>query len=74
MAVKVVFLFLIAILVLAALAALAPTAVGWVIAAVLGWFGITTGIRAFLQARRARHEEQKARESLLDPIHEESTE
>ena len=48
----------VAILVLAVLAALAPSIVGWVIAIVLGWFGITTGIRAFIQARRARREER----------------
>lgn len=52
------------ILLVAAVAAWAPTAVGWMIAGVAGWFGITTGIRAFLQARRARQEERRAREAM----------
>jgi cardiolipin synthase len=64
----------VAILLLAAVAALAPTAVGWTIAGVLGWFGITTGVRALLQARRARHEEQRAKDSLLPSMQEESSE
>jgi cardiolipin synthase len=50
------------ILGVAVLAALAPTAVGWTIAVVAGWFGITTGVRAFVQARRAHHEERRAHE------------
>jgi hypothetical protein len=56
----------IAILVVAGLAALAPTLVGWSIAGILGWFGVTTGIRAFLQARRARQEERRAHEGHVD--------
>ncbi|MEX2466893.1 MAG: phospholipase D-like domain-containing protein [Gemmatimonadota bacterium] len=53
----------IAILIVAGVAALWPGVVGWTIALVLGWFGVTTGIRAFLQARRARHEERRGRET-----------
>lgn len=49
----------IAVLLLAALAALAPTAVGYLIAVVAGWIGLNTGIRAYLQARRARVEERE---------------
>lgn len=52
------------ILVLAGVAAFAPSVVGWTFAAVFGWFGVTTGIRAFMQARRARNEERLAREAL----------
>lgn len=48
-------------LLVAGVTALWPGWVGGVIAVVLGWFGVTTGIRAFLQARRARHEEQRGR-------------
>jgi cardiolipin synthase A/B len=51
------------ILFVAGVAALWPGVVGGVIAVVLGWFGVTTGIRAFLQARRARHEERRGREA-----------
>jgi cardiolipin synthase len=36
-----------------------PVAVGWLVAAVAGWLGAVTGIRAFVQAREARHEERK---------------
>ncbi|MCA9739235.1 MAG: phospholipase D-like domain-containing protein [Gemmatimonadota bacterium] len=45
-----------ALVVLAILAALAPHIAGWVVAALLGWVGVTTGLRALLQARRARRE------------------
>jgi len=55
----------ITILILAVLAAIFPTAVGWTLAAVLGWFGGTTGIRALIQARRARREEREAQEEAL---------
>ncbi len=47
------------ILLLAVTAALAPAVVGWVFAFTAGWFGVTTGIRAYLQARRARREERR---------------
>jgi cardiolipin synthase len=44
-------------LVVAALFALFPNVLGWVIAALLGWLGIVTGVRAFVEARQARREE-----------------
>ncbi len=37
-----------------------PTAVGWMVWAVAAWLAVTTGIRAYLQARRARAEERVA--------------
>jgi hypothetical protein len=48
------------ILLLAAFAALMPTIVGWMVAISAGWLGLTTGVRAYLQARRARREEREA--------------
>jgi hypothetical protein len=47
----------IAALVVAVGAALAPSLVGWLVAGIAFWFGITMGIRAYVQARRARAEE-----------------
>ena len=44
----------------AIIAAFFPTFVGVVVAVVACWFGLTTGIRAYLQSRRARSEEQEA--------------
>jgi cardiolipin synthase len=44
----------------AIIAAFFPTFVGTMVAAVAGWFGLTTGIRAYLQSRRARSGEQEA--------------
>ena len=44
----------------AIIAAFFPTFVGAMIALVAGWFGLTTGIRAYLQSRRARSEGQEA--------------
>lgn len=41
---------------LAVLFALFPSWVGWFLAVVAGWFGIVTGVRAFVEARRARDE------------------
>lgn len=52
----------VAILFVAALAALLPNVVGWIVAAGLGWLGLTTGARAYVQARRARLEEREAAE------------
>ena len=37
-----------------------PTVVGWMVWAVAAWLAATTGIRAYLQARRARAEERVA--------------
>jgi cardiolipin synthase len=44
----------------AIIAAFFPTFVGVVVAVVACWFGLTTGIRAYLQSRRARSEEREA--------------
>ena len=44
----------------AIIAAFFPTLVGAMVAVVAGWFGLTTGIRAYLQSRRARSEGQEA--------------
>ena len=44
------------VLFLAALSAFFPWIVGWFVAIVAGWFGIVLGVRALLQARRARRE------------------
>ncbi|HSH75488.1 MAG TPA: phospholipase D-like domain-containing protein [Longimicrobiales bacterium] len=49
-----------AILVLAVFAALLPAVIGWMVAVSAGWLALTTGARAFLQARRARAEERRA--------------
>ena len=38
-----------------------PAVVGWIIAVIAGWFGVVTGVRAFLQSRSARLEERKLR-------------
>lgn len=54
-----------AILVFAVLAALLPTLVGWVVATIAGWLALTTGVRAFLQARSARRVERGAPESEI---------
>jgi cardiolipin synthase len=48
------------ILVVALLAALMPTLAGWIVAVSAGWLALSTGARAFLQARRARQEERDA--------------
>ncbi len=48
----------VAILFIAVVAALVPTVVGWMVAVVAGWFGVTAGVRAYVQARRARIEER----------------
>ena len=53
----------VAILVVAVLAALVPVVVGWIVAVVAGWFGVTAGVRAYVQARRARLEESSAQTS-----------
>ncbi|MSR36719.1 MAG: cardiolipin synthase B [Gemmatimonadetes bacterium] len=44
---------------LALLAGFFPAAFGWLIAVVAGWLGIVTGVRAFVQFRRARLEENR---------------
>jgi hypothetical protein len=56
----------IAVIALAAVAAIVPSVVGWTVAVVAGWIGITTGIRAMVQARRARAEERAAGHKQLE--------
>ena len=56
----------IAVLVVAAVAAFFPHAVGWFVAILAGWIGITTGIRAYVQAFRARLEEREADRKSID--------
>jgi len=53
-----------ALLVLAGLAAFFPSFFGWAFAVLVGWFAIVLSARAFMQARRARREESKARQAL----------
>ena len=54
------------VLVIALVAAFFPLAVGWFVAFVAGWFGVVLGVRAVLQARRARttDEEKKGLEPM----------
>ncbi len=47
-------------LLVALMAALLPSMVGWIVAVFAGWTGLTLGARSFLQARRARAEERAA--------------
>lgn len=54
------------ILLLAGLAAFFPAAFGWTLAIVAGWLGIATGIKAYLQARRARVEERAGLQARAD--------
>ena len=56
----------IVVLLVAAIAALAPTVVGYVLAVVAGWIGVTTGIRAYLQARKARTREREAERKRIE--------
>ena len=46
------------VLLIAGLAALFPWIVGWLVAFVAGWFGIVLGVRALLQSRQARREQE----------------
>ena len=48
------------LIVVAVFSALLPALMGWVVVVTAGWLGLTTGARAFLQARRARAEERAA--------------
>jgi cardiolipin synthase len=48
----------IVLLAVAALASFVPALVGWVVVISAGWFGLTTGVRAFLQAQRARADDR----------------
>jgi cardiolipin synthase A/B len=51
----------IAVLFVAVFAAVFPAVTGWTVAIVAGWIGIATGVRAYVQARQARQEEQADR-------------
>lgn len=46
---------------MAGFAATFPALVGWVVALVGAWLGVTTGIRAYVQVRKAHAEEHAAR-------------
>jgi cardiolipin synthase len=48
------------LLAVAVVGAIIPAVVGWLLVISAGWFGLTTGVRAFLQARKARAEEHAA--------------
>ncbi len=55
------------VLLLAGVAALLPALAGWMMATVLAWLGIVTGVRAFLEARRAAAEDLRmGREDIED--------
>jgi cardiolipin synthase len=54
------------ILILAGLAAFFPSFFGWLLAGVAGWFGLSTAIRAYAQARRARKLERAHVKSIED--------
>jgi cardiolipin synthase len=58
----------VSVLTVAVFAAIFPVAVGWLVALLFGWIGMATGVRAYVQARRARAEEREARERLA--VHE----
>ena len=56
----------VSVLLIAVLSALFPLVVGWGVAVIAGWVGITTGARAYMQARRARAEERRAERRQID--------
>jgi cardiolipin synthase len=56
----------VAVIALAIMAAVVPAVVGWTVAVIAGWIGITTGIRALVQSRRARAEEYAAEQQQLE--------
>lgn len=64
----------IAVVIVAILSGLFPSVVGWLVAITAGWIGLTTGVRAFVQRRRARAEERGTAallvESEREPTHE----
>jgi len=51
---------------LGGLALLVPTFVGYLVALVTIWFGVTTGVRAWVQAMRARSEERHAEQQRIE--------
>ena len=59
-----------ALIVVTVLAALVPTVVGWIVVAFAGWMGLTTGVRAFLQARRARMADRAAMKKMASTTEE----
>jgi cardiolipin synthase A/B len=62
----------VSVLVVGAVAAVAPTVVGWLVAFVAFWVGITTGVRAYVQARRARAEERASARRRIESEREET--
>jgi biopolymer transport protein ExbB/TolQ len=56
----------ITVVAIGAVALLLPTLVGFTVAIVALWFGITTGIRAWVQAMRARSEEREAEQKTIE--------
>jgi cardiolipin synthase len=54
------------ILVLAFIAGFFPWLVGWLIAIIAGWFGVVLGVRAVAQARRARREEAREEQGIME--------
>jgi cardiolipin synthase len=46
---------------LAAFAGFFPEVIGWIVAAIAGWLGVVTAVRAYIQARAARNEERRLR-------------
>lgn len=62
----------IAVLLVGLVSALAPTVVGYALASVAGWIGVTTGIRAYLEARRARAREREGVQKRLESEREET--
>lgn len=68
----VVGLLAVAVLLVAVVAALLPTVTGLVIAVVSGWLGLTIGVRALVQSRRAHAEEQRAERFSSEQVQEES--
>jgi cardiolipin synthase len=51
---------------LGGLALLVPTFVGYLVALVTIWFGVTTGVRAWVEAMRARSEERHAEQQRIE--------
>jgi hypothetical protein len=43
-----------------------PTEVGWIIGIGTAWVGLTTGVRAYGQALRARAEEREAERAMTE--------
>lgn len=57
----------ITVLMLGGLALMIPTAVGFLVGGIAVWFGITIGVRAWVQAVRARSEERQAEQKRIEP-------